>query len=101
MGVMAMDVVTKRKGLDAYPKRIKKMSLFGSRATGRFREDSDFDVLIMVDKRDRSLVDAIFDISYDIYMQSGLRVDISPVIMSEEFFNNRLRQERRIATEIL
>jgi len=40
-------------------------------------------------------------IAYDIYMQSGLRVNISQVIRSEEFFNNRLLQERRIATEIL
>ena len=91
----------KEKVLDAYPKRIKKISLFGSRATGKSREDSDFDVFIMVDKRDRGLVDTIYDIAYDIYMQSGLRVDISPVIMSDEFFNNRLLQERRIAKEIL
>ena len=91
----------KEKVLDAYPKRIKKISLFGSRATGKSREDSDFDVFIMVDKRDRGLVDTIYEIAYDIYMQSGLRVDISPVIMSDEFFNNRLLQERRIAKEIL
>ena len=54
----------------------------------------------MVDKRDRALVDAIFDIAYDIYIESNLSFDISPIIMSEEFFNARLSQERRIAKEI-
>jgi predicted nucleotidyltransferase len=90
----------KKKVLLAYPKRIKSIILFGSRATGKARRDSDFDVFIMVDKRERDLVDGIFDIAYEIYIQSDLEVDISPVIMSEVYFQNRLSQERRIALEI-
>lgn len=90
----------KQKVLHAFPQRIKSIVLFGSRATGRAKKDSDYDVFIMVDKRDRNLVDAIFDIAYDIYIESNLKFDISPVIMSEGFFNARLLQERRIAREI-
>jgi predicted nucleotidyltransferase len=76
------------------------MILFGSRDAGTARKDSDFDVFIMVDRRERDLVDGIFDIAYEIYIQSDLEVDISPVIMSEEYFQNRLSQERGIALEI-
>jgi predicted nucleotidyltransferase len=91
----------KKRVLHAFPQRIKSISLFGSRAAGVGKKDSDYDVFIMVDRRDRTLVDAIFDIAYDIYIESNLTVDISPVIMSEEFFNARLSQERRIAIEIV
>ena len=58
-------------------------------------------IFIMVDRRDRNLVDAVFDIAYDIYVESNFTFDISPVIMSEEFFNRQLSQERRIAREIV
>jgi len=91
----------KERVLHAFPLRIKSITLFGSRATGRAKRDSDYDVFIMVDRRDRTLVDTIFDIAYDIYIESNLTFDISPVIMSEEFFNARLSQERRIAREIV
>ena len=93
--------IFKKRALLAFPHRIKSISLFGSRATGTAKRDSDYDVFIMVDRRDRRLVDAIFDIAYDIYLESNLTFDISPVIMSEEFFNARLSQERRIAREIV
>ena len=91
----------KQKVLYAFPHRIKSIAWFGSRATGKAKKDSDYDVFIMVDKRDGTLTDAIFDIAYDIYIESNLTFDISPVIMSEEFFNARLLQERRIAREIV
>jgi len=91
----------KKRVLHTFPRRIKSISLFGSRATGKAKRGSDYDVFIMVDKRDRNLVDAIFDLAYDIYIESNLTFNISPVIMSEEFFNARLSQERRIAREIV
>ena len=84
----------------AFPQRIKSIALFGSRATGKAKKDSDYDVFIMVDKSDRNLIDTILDMAYDIYVESNLKFDISPVIMSEGFFNARLLQERRIAGEI-
>jgi predicted nucleotidyltransferase len=90
----------KERVLHAYPSRIKSIALFGSRAAGKARTDSDFDIFIMVDNRDRKLVDGIFDIAYDVYVESDLSIDISPVIISEGFFENRLSQERRIALEI-
>ena len=91
----------KKMVLGAFPHRIKSIALFGSRATGSAEKHSDYDVFIRVDKRDRGLVDAIFDMAYDIYIESNLSVDISPVIMSHDYFESRLSQERRIAKEIV
>lgn len=90
----------KQKVLCAFPQRIKSIALFGSRATGKAKKDSDYDVFIMVDKSDRNLIDTILDMAYDIYVESNLKFDISPVVVSEGFFNARLLQERRIAGEI-
>jgi predicted nucleotidyltransferase len=86
--------------LKRYSDRVKLISLFGSRATRRARNHSDYDVFIMVDKKDRQLTDGIFDLAYDIYVESDLTIDISPVIMTEEYFQNRLSQERKIAEDI-
>ena len=44
-----------------FPQRIKSIALFGSRATGKAKKDSDYDVFIMVDKSDRNLIDTILD----------------------------------------
>ncbi len=90
----------KKRLLRNYPNRIKRVSLFGSRATRKAHEYSDYDVFIMVDRKDRQITDDIFDLSYDIYIESDLTIDISPVIMTEEYFQNRLSQERKIAEDI-
>ena len=91
----------KKNILAAFPDRIQEVFLFGSKATGRAGKHSDYDVFIRVDKRDRALVDAIFDLAYDIYMESDQTVDISPLVMSKDFFETRLSQERRIAADIV
>ena len=90
----------KQRLLSNYPNRIKQVTLFGSRAIGGAQEMSDYDVFIMVDRKEKQITDKIFDLAYDIYAASDLTVDISPVIMSEEYFQNRLSQERRIAMDI-
>ena len=39
--------------------RIRHIFLFGSRARGDYRPDSDYDLLIIVDSRDRDLLSSI------------------------------------------
>ena len=46
--------------------RIREIILFGSRARGDNKEFSDYDVLIIVDKRDRPILDTIVDIEVSI-----------------------------------
>ena len=46
--------------------RIKDIILFGSRARGRCKEFSDYDMMIIVDKRDKSLLETVVTIEVDI-----------------------------------
>jgi predicted nucleotidyltransferase len=46
--------------------------LFGSRATGNFRKDSDWDILILTDKSIRVVNEQLFrDDLYDIELETG------------------------------
>ena len=46
--------------------RVRDIILFGSRARGDFKEYSDYDMLLVVDKRDKSLLNAVVDIEVGI-----------------------------------
>lgn len=46
--------------------RIKKIILFGSHARGNSTDDSDYDILIIVDQRDKKLQDIILDACVEI-----------------------------------
>lgn len=46
--------------------RIKQIALFGSRARGDFKEGSDYDFLIVIDKKDQQIVRTIRNIEVDI-----------------------------------
>ncbi len=45
---------------------IKKMILFGSHARGEATEDSDYDVLVIVDRRDKHAQELVLDASVEI-----------------------------------
>jgi predicted nucleotidyltransferase len=45
---------------------LKKIILFGSRARGDFTEDSDYDTLIIVDKKDRNIYESLSYIGAEI-----------------------------------
>lgn len=47
-------------------KRVKEIILFGSRARGDFAEGSDYDILIVVDKRERQIQEIVLDESAEI-----------------------------------
>ena len=46
--------------------QVREIILFGSRARGEQKKYSDYDVLIIVDKRDKSLLDTVVNIEVDI-----------------------------------
>ena len=64
--------------------------LFGSRATGKAREDSDWDILVLLDKPKIGLNDELplRDILYDIELETGEA--ISTFFFSKDDWNNRL-----------
>ena len=53
--------------------RVREIILFGSHARGSARHDSDYDFVIVVDKRDKNLREAVIDIEADILDEYGYR----------------------------
>ena len=47
-------------------KHLKKIILFGSRARGDFYEGSDYDILIVLDKREKDFQEMVLDESVEI-----------------------------------
>ncbi len=66
-------------------KRILKIIAYGSRVRGDFRGDSDLDVLIVVDKKDKEIKEKIIDIFYEYELKEG--IPFSPLIFSIEEFS--------------
>ncbi len=73
-------------------KHIVDVILFGSQATGKIKEDSDFDVLIVLDDvYNRKDEDNILDICYDIDLQYNILID-AHIISKSEIHSLRGRQ---------
>lgn len=55
---------------------IRALYLFGSRARGDWRPDSDFDVLVIVPERRQALVDQLYDAVLDVQLETGSLVSL-------------------------
>jgi len=67
---------------------IREMYLFGSRCRDDWRPDSDYDILIVVDKKDRNLVSRLYDAVVEILLETGKLFSLK-IFTTSEF--NRLR----------
>lgn len=87
--------VTIRKLLEQYTKELEKLYglhlksviLYGSYARGDYREDSDIDIMILLDLTDLDIKKYRHELSgltYDFYLDYNL--DIKPIAKSEEHF---------------
>lgn len=90
----------KKRLLSRYPKRIKSVILFGSRARGENCRHSDTDLLILVRRLDSKTRDRIWDMTWDIDEENDCRFVLSPLVWDETFFKTLLKEERRIAKDI-
>lgn len=72
------------KGIQRQRDRIRLIYLFGSRARGTHRPDSDYDLLIVTDKKDLRLKDSIYEVATDVCLQS--RRDLSLKFFSADEF---------------
>jgi uncharacterized protein len=82
-----------------YGDRLERVLLFGSRARGDARPDSDWDVAVFLRGYDGNL-DEVFrlaDLSYDLMMETGEVLSIKPFAPDElakrTLFMHNLRQE--------
>lgn len=62
-------------GISPYRNQIREIYLFGSRARGDDRPDSDYDLLIVTEKKDLDLKSKIYDVVTDVSLRS--RRDLS------------------------
>lgn len=62
---------------------IKDISLFGSRCRDDWRPDSDYDILIVLDKKDREIINRLYDAVMDILLESGRLVSLKIFTLSD------------------
>jgi predicted nucleotidyltransferase len=75
-----------------------KMILFGSRARGDYKEESDVDVAILVRRLTRETKHMILEQVAEIELEYLLPMSV--LVLSEEEFVHLKRRERRIALDI-
>ena len=69
---------------------VRSIIAYGSRVRGDFREDSDFDVFVLVDKKSVALKSRIIDVFYSHELASGIPFSVA-IFSREEFdFNAAL-----------
>ncbi|RKO66011.1 nucleotidyltransferase domain-containing protein [Desulfofundulus salinus] len=72
-------------------KNLLDLKLFGSKSTGKFHEESDIDILVVVNERDEQLLDAISEILLDVELKYNSM--LSPVVLTAaEFLQNQKHQ---------
>lgn len=64
--------------------QIKRIVLFGSRARSTHRPDSDYDLLLVVSKKDEALLDVLYEAVMDILLEHGRLVSLK-VFPEQEF----------------
>ena len=67
---------------------LKDLYLFGSRCRSDWRPDSDYDVLVLLDHKDRQIIDKLYDAVMDILFETGRLISLKIFTVSEF---NRLR----------
>jgi len=77
---------------------IREIKLFGSKSTGRFHEDSDIDVLVVVYQRDEEVFDLISEILLDVELKHDAL--ISPVVLTSEEFTKDMEYNTAFYQEI-
>lgn len=63
-------------GIKSVRPQIVHLVLFGSRARGTHRLDSDYDVLVIVSKKDDALLDTLYDSVMDVLLAHGRLVSL-------------------------
>lgn len=64
-----------RRVLHAFPQRVKRVTLFGSKARRRSEPDSDIDLLVLADSENWRFCHAISDIASDVSLCYGVLLD--------------------------
>lgn len=74
----------------ASDKRLLKIVAYGSRVRGDNRGDSDMDVLVVVDKKDRAIKEKIIEIFYSYELMTDISFSTVMLSLEELRFNEKL-----------
>ena len=64
--------------------RLRRLTLFGSRARGEHRTDSDYDILVLVERKDPILLDTLYEGVMNVLLNHGRLVSLK-VFEEKEF----------------
>lgn len=64
------------KGIEQVRPLISKVILFGSRAKGTHRLDSDYDLLLVVDRKEEALLDRLYEAVMDVLLAHGRLISL-------------------------
>ncbi len=78
--------------------RVERVVLFGSRARGDFRGDSDVDLLVIVDRRDTPLLDSLYDAAFGALLEEGLLLSLK--VIPREVYAAMLAQREPFAEAV-
>jgi len=79
---------------------IRKLIAFGSRVRGQGEEDSDLDLLILLDQKTRELESKIEDIAYQVMWDHDFKPIISIRVFTEAGYLNSLKEGFSFYTNI-
>jgi predicted nucleotidyltransferase len=71
---------------------LKQLIIFGSRVKGEAYEDSDLDVIALVDEKNHEIEKQFEDIAYQVMWDNDFKPIISLKVFSESHFNDSLRK---------
>lgn len=73
-------------------RHVRKVVAFGSRVRGVGADDSDLDLLILVDRREPELEDKIEDVAYQVMWDHDFRPILSIKLFTETGYLERVRE---------
>jgi len=76
------------EGITPVSDKVKFMYLYGSRSREDWKPDSDYDILIVLEKKDRAVISSLYDAVIDILISTGKLISLK--IFTEAEYN-RLR----------
>lgn len=83
-----------------FGERLREITLFGSRARGDAREDSDVDLLVVIDELSEQERGEVFDHAWSAGMAGEEYVVLAPIPYSSAQAGELRRRERRLMREI-
>lgn len=74
----------KERLLERFSRNVRKVLLYGSRARGDFEAESDYDILVLVDRAGKDLEEQISTLAWDVGFEHP--VSLSVLVFEEALF---------------